>query len=148
MNYPVGKISGNVLGSPSRSFPRRARGTVLRDQPKRDAELLGRRELIDETQRILLRFSIKESAELQDTTERAVEMQRNGDSAISLLAAANMCRGSAKARALFAPLFGFTGHYTDPDFMEGLEKVMLGYLNQHIPEQIEQEQEPEAELPL
>jgi hypothetical protein len=101
--------------------------------------MLGRHDLIRETQQIMLQFSIKEGAALQDTTERAVESQRNGESAISLLAVANMCQGSAKARALFAPLFGFSGAYTDPDFMQFQERMMVEYLRQQLPEPAEEE---------
>ena len=132
MNYPLGKISGSPLPGNGVSFARRPRGSVIRENPHQGAQRLGRKELINSNQKILLNFSIKEAADLQDATERAVESQRNGDSSISLQAVANMCLGSAKARALFAPLFGFTGHYADPEFMEGLEKVMQGYLQQQM----------------
>lgn len=148
MNLQLGKIAGSVLHSNGGSFPRRSRGSVLRENPHQDVALprLGRKELIRETQKILLQFSIKEAADDQDTTERAVEAQRNGESSISLQAAANMCRSNARARALFAPLFGFTGHYADPDFMEGLEKVMRGYLNQQLPPDDEGDEEAHADL--
>lgn len=144
MNIQLGKNAESVLHHGVGSFPRRERGTVLRDQPNYGAKQLGRKELIRETQRIMLRFSIKEASHLQDTTERAVEQQRNGESAISLLAVANMCQGSPKARALFAPLFGFTGRYTDPEFMEWQEKMMQEYLHQQI-SQPEQDNEDEIE---
>lgn len=144
MSNPLGKSTGNYLGLNGGTFPRRERGSVVRENPHRTAtRRIGRKELIGETQKILLNFSIKEAAELQDATERAVESQRNGESSISLQAAANMCLSSAKARALFAPLFGFTGHYADPDFMEGLEKVMAGYLRQEMARQ----EEPEPDHP-
>jgi hypothetical protein len=148
MTNPLGKTSGTVLGFNGATFPRRERGSVVRENPHHATEArLGRKQLIRETQKIMLQFPIKEAAELQDTTERAVESQRNGESAVSLLAVANMCQASAKARALFAPLFGFTGHYTDPDFMEGLEKVMAGYLRQQMGQQPPAVAEPEQDLP-
>lgn len=138
----LGKTVESVLHHGAESFPRRDRGSLVRDQPNYGTKQLGRKELIRETQRIMLRFSIKEASHLQDTTERAVEQQRNGESAISLLAVANMCQGSAKARALFAPLLGFTGRYTDPEFMEWQEKMMQEYLRQQI---TAHDDEPEEE---
>lgn len=143
MNIQLGKVHGSILSQSGGSFPRRARGSVLRENPNHGARRLGRQELIRETQKVLLNFSVKEASHLQDTTERAVEQQRNGESAASLLAVANMCLGSAKARALFAPIFGFSGAYTDPDFMEWQEKMMLEYLRQQMP--AEEESEPELE---
>jgi len=143
VNLQLGRIHGNVLAPHGGSFPRRARGSVLRESPNHDARRIGRKELIRETQKVLLNFSVKEASHLQDTTERAVEQQRNGESAVSLLAVANMCQSSPKARALFAPLFGFSGAYTDPDFMEWQEKMMLEYLRQQTP--AEDEGEPELE---
>lgn len=142
----LGKTVESVLHHGTESFPRRERGSLVRDQPNHGTKQLGRKDLIKETQRIMLRFSIKEASHLQDTTDRAVEQQRNGESAISLLAVANMCQGSPKARALFAPLFGFTGSYTDPEFMEWQEKMMLEYLRQRTPQHFENENE-EADHP-
>lgn len=140
MNIQLGKISESVVQQGTESFPRRPRASVLRDNPNSAPKQLTRHGLIRETQKILLQFSIKEASHLQDTTERAVEQQRNGESAVSLRAVANMCQGSPKARALFAPLFGFTGRYTDPEFMEWQEKMMQEYLRQHMPEPAEDDE--------
>ena len=138
MNFPLGKIGGSPTRGGSESFPRRPRGGVLRDIPNQTGKHFGRHELIRETQKILLNFSIKEASHLQDTTERAVESQRNGESSVGLLAVANMCQASARARALFAPLFGFSGYYADPEFMEWQERMMTEYLRQQMPQPSEE----------
>lgn len=132
MRSSLGKNIGTVSASNHGSFAARAPGSSSGVYPKNTSGLgpLGRNDLIRVVQAIVLQFPIKEAAEHQDATTKAVESQRNGDSAMSLLAAANMCRSNVRARALFAPLFGFTGCYTDPDFMEGMEKLALGYLRQ------------------
>ncbi len=146
MNLQLGKTNASFLHDQHTSFARRERRSVVREIPHQ-AEKLGRKKLIRETQKILLNFSIKEASHLQDTTDRAVEQQRNGESSISLLAVANMCQASAKARALFAPLFGFTGAYTDPEFMQFQERMMVEYLRQQLPEpQEEPGEEPTADL--
>ena len=141
MNLQLGKIHETVLRHGGETFPRRSRGSVLRDNPNQGAKHFGRNELIRETQKIMLNFSVTEASYLQNTTERAVEQQRNGESAISLLAVRNMCTGSAKARALFAPLFGFSGAYTDPEFMQFQERMMVEYLRQQMPEPAEEDSE-------
>lgn len=89
-------------------------------------------QLVRETQDIVLRFPIKEMAEDQGATTRAVESQRNGESAMSLRAAVNMCRSNARARAMFARMIGIPGQCSDPDFMEGLEKVVDYYRRQQL----------------
>ena len=148
MNIPLGKIVGTHLRHGGETFARRGRGSDVRGNPNHDAlPKLRRHSLIKETQRIMLNFPIKEASLMQDTTERAVESQRNGESAISLLAVTNMCRepgpNGAKARALFAPLFGFGSHYSDPDFMEGLDRVMQGYLRQQFEAEVDIEDSAE-----
>lgn len=85
------------------------------------------RQAIRESQFIMLHFPIKKAAELQQATTRAVEAQRNGESAMSFRAAVNMARANPRARAMIGRLLGFTGQYADPDFMEGLEQV-VGYM--------------------
>lgn len=124
MNVPSGKISGSLLAHSGGSFPRRDRGRLLRENPNSATSLpnIGRKELISETQRIALMGSLKDVAEQQDTTERAVESQRNGESAMSLQAAVNMARHNPRARAEFARLFGIPGYFNDPDFMEAWER--------------------------
>lgn len=95
-------------------------------------EPLGRNDLIRSWQAIILPFSLKRAAEEQDTTRQAVENQRNGDSAASLLAAINMARANPRVRAQLGALMGFRGCYTDPDFMEGMEKLAQGYVRQQF----------------
>lgn len=85
-----------------------------------------------ETQLIVLQIPIKACAEAQQSTERAVESQRQGESAMSLRAAANLSRANSRARAGFARMFGFTGPCTDPDFMEGVDKIAEYYWRKQV----------------
>lgn len=132
MTTSLGKNHGTPSGLSRGSVAGRGAGSLPGKNPGNSSAPLGRNELIRQTQAILLQFPIKEAAHLQDATTKAVESQRNGDSAISLLAVAKMCQGSAKARALFAPLFGFTGAHTDPDFMQGMELLAHSYMRQQL----------------
>lgn len=134
MASSLGKNHGTFAARKAGTVSGQSAGSLPGINQKNSSGLpkLGRNELIRVTQGIVLQFPIKEMAELQDSTTKAVESQRNGDSAMSLLAAANCSRGNARARAMFARLFGFTGHHTDPDFMEGLEKMALGYMRQQM----------------
>lgn len=140
MNIPSGKIGGSLLSQQGGSFPRRDRGSVLRENPNRASGPIGRKELIRETQRISLMGSLKDVAEQQDTTERAVESQRNGESAMSLQAAVNMARNNPRARGEFARLFGIPGYFNDPDFMEAWERFGEFFMRQQV-----QEPEPTGE---
>lgn len=88
---------------------------------------LRKNQVKDASQSIVLMFPIKEAAAHQDATTAAVESQRNGDSAMSLHAAVNLSRGSVKARAEFAKLFGFPEHYSDPDFLAAWEGFVAFY---------------------
>ena len=134
MTFAEGKNTGTLAYIGRGTVPGRRAGSLPGTNPKNTSgdilPSLGRNELIREVQAIVLHFPIKQVAEEQDCTTKAVESQRSGDSAMSLLAAANMSRSNPRARAMFARLFGFTGHYTDPDFMEGMEKVFHAYLRQ------------------
>lgn len=134
MAASLGKNTGTLKGENRGSVPGQKAGSLLGKNPENTSDLprLGRNDLLKAVQSIVLHFPIKKAAELQDNTTKAVEGQRAGGSAMELLAAANMCRSSAKARALFAPLFGFSGAYTDPDFMEGMERLAMSYLRQQL----------------
>jgi hypothetical protein len=132
MAASLGKNHGTVSGLSRGSVSGQGPGSLPGKKPGNSSGPLGRHDLIRRTQAILLQFPLKEAAELQDATTKAVESQRNGDSAMSLLAVAKMCQGSAKARALFAPLFGFTGAHTDPDFMQGMEMLAHSYMRQQL----------------
>lgn len=134
MAASLGKNHGTLAGQTPGTFAGRGLGSLPGKNPCNSSAppKLGRNDLIKAVQAVLLQFPVKKVAEDQDTTTKAVECQRNGDSAMSLLACANMCRSNARARALLAPLFGFSGHYTDPDFMEGMEKMALGMLRQQF----------------
>ena len=109
-------------------------GSVLREKPRKTSEAtlpqIGRQDLIREVQGIVLQFSTKEMAQYQDSTERAVESQRNGESAMSLLAAANASRTNPRVRAMFARLFGITGPMADADFAEGYDRMMDFFIRQ------------------
>jgi hypothetical protein len=134
VNIPSGKFSGSPLAHGVGSFPRRDRGRVLRENPNHASSLpnIGRKELIRETQRIALLDSLKAVAEQQDTTERAVESQRNGESAMGLQAAVNMARNNPRARAEFAKLFGIPCYFNDPDFMEAWERFGEFFMRQQV----------------
>lgn len=137
MHHPSGKIGGSLLAQSGGSFPRRDRGRLLRETPKQTTHI-GRKELIRETQRIALMDSLKNVAEQQDTTERAVESQRNGESAMSLQAAVNMSNNNPRARAEFARLFGIPGYFNDPDFMEAWERFGEFFMRQQVASEAEQ----------
>lgn len=92
---------------------------------------LGRNDLIRAWQCTILRFPIKQCTAEQDATRQAVENQRNGDNAASLLAAVNQARANPRVRAELAKLIGIPGHYADPDFMEAWDNFMEFYARQH-----------------
>lgn len=79
--------------------------------------------VIKETQRIILRFPVRQVAEEQGATQRAVENQRNGESAISLRNMINWCRANPRVRAEFMRLMGCDGE-TDPDFVQGISLLV------------------------
>lgn len=134
MASSLGKNAGSVGGKIGRTYRGLNAGNLLGTHPQNSSGLakLSANDVTDAVQAIVLHFPIKEAARLQDNTTKAVERQRAGDNSMSLEAAANMCRGSARARALFAPLFGFTGDCTDPDFMEAQELLAKSYLRRQV----------------
>lgn len=119
-----GKTAGRVPASGRGSLP------VKNPQPAAKLPPLSTAELIRETQAIVLHFPIKEMADQQGAATRTVESQRNGESAISFRGAVNMCRANPRARAMVARLIGIPGQCSDPDFMEGLEKIVEYYIGQ------------------
>ncbi|HEX4302872.1 MAG TPA: hypothetical protein VHZ78_08760 [Rhizomicrobium sp.] len=80
-------------------------------------------ELIRETQLIVLEFGTERAAEEQGSTPRAIESQKNGESAIQTVRLINWARRNARVRAHVARLIGLTGPMTDPEFMEGMSQV-------------------------
>jgi hypothetical protein len=76
-------------------------------------------ELIRETQGIVLQFPTYQVAEEQGASPRAIENQRNGESAISLRNAINWARRNPRVRARFMYLMGCESE-TDPDFVQGI----------------------------
>lgn len=85
---------------------------------------LSTRELNRETQCLVLRFPTAQVAEEQGACMRAVESQKNGESGISTVKLINWARRNAVVRAEVARLIGMTGRVTDPEFMQGLTKVL------------------------
>lgn len=141
-HFAVGKNTGS-----SGAGKRRSPAEVGTQNNSSILPRLRRQELIRKTQAIVLPFSIKETAIEQDTTNKAVEQQRAGESAMSLLAAVNMSRSNPRARAMFAELFGFTGAVTDPDFMEFMSKGADWFARQNLhAEEIEEAAEGHADL--
>lgn len=130
----VGKNTGSVFRLAGGTDVRNRGGSSTGENPNNSSDTalpkLGRQALIREWQCIILPFSIKQSAEEQDATDRAVESQRNGESAASLLAAVNQARANPRVRADLARLIGVPGHYGDPDFMEAWELFMACYSRQ------------------
>ena len=129
MAASLGKNAGSLALPQAGTPPGQARGSVLGFNTRNTSALpkLRKREVLEASQAIVLQFPIKEAADLQDATTKAVESQRNGDSAMSLQAAINLARGSTKARAQFAKLFGFPEHYGDPDFLAAWEGFAAYY---------------------
>ena len=129
MAASLGKNPGSYAGLNAGNVPGGSPGSLPGKNPGNTSRLpqLGRNDLIREVQSIILQFPLKQVAEEQDATTKAVESQRSGDSAMSLLAAANFARSNVRARAMFMRLFGCSGRVTDPDFMEGVEKIAEFY---------------------
>jgi hypothetical protein len=130
MSFAVGKNSGIPSAQRHGSAAGHAAGNLTGKNSQNSSEPLPpltSRQALKESQAIVLQFPIKVAAELQQATTRAVESQRDGESAMSFRAAVNMARANPRARALIGRLLGFTGQYSDPDFMEGLEQV-VGYM--------------------
>lgn len=145
-NNPSGKFPGSVVPQ--------ERGRVVGKHPNNSSSIpalppISRKELIRETQSIVLQFHIKEMAHWQDCTDKAVESQRDGEAAMSLRAAVNAARSNPRVRAMLGRLLGFTGHYADPDFMEGWEKMAMSAIaRQHFAnDQGEQSEEFEDATP-
>lgn len=130
----MGKNNGTFSGLNRGTFPAQNSGNLPVGNAKNSSVLapLDRNELIDEWKAIILPLPIKRAAEEQVATTRAVESQRNGDSAASLLAAINQARANPRVRAQLGRLMGFTGCYTDPDFMEGMELIGQSYMREQF----------------
>lgn len=133
MAASLGKNTGTVVGIKPGTFAATGPGSLSGKNPGNSSVLppLGRHDLIRETQSMVLHFPIKLVAEQQDSTTKAVESQRNGDSAMSLLAAVNMARANPRARAMLAKLIGVPGHAGDPDFMEAWDRFLAFAVRQH-----------------
>lgn len=115
------------------SFPQGPRETVSGPVPRKCSSefakdstgALTTHQVIREVQIISLQFPTAQVAEEQGASPRAVENQRNGESALSLRNMINWCRANPRVRAQFIRLLGEQCLYsTDPDFMEGFVKVM------------------------
>jgi hypothetical protein len=123
----------NPLGKTHQSLLRDTRGTFGgHDGRKSTSQItkntsalrpLTRQELMRECQIIVLPIPIKEAAEQADTTPRAIENVRNGESGLSFLSVCNMARANPRVRGQVMKLLGCEGE-TDPDFVQGLSLLM------------------------
>jgi len=120
------KFAGNVLALGAGSL-------TAKNGKSASLEPLDSNQVAKACQLIVLEIPMKACAEQQGSTIRAVQSQRQGGSAMTLRGAANLSRRNARAKAHFARLFGFTGPCTDPDFMEGIEKVADYYWRKQQP---------------
>lgn len=130
---PLRRFSTGLPRSAPASVPEQARGTFVGqglrkssvEKAKDSSELppITNNELIRETQLIVLEFGTERAAEEQGSTPRAIESQKNGESAIQTVRLINWARRNARVRAHVARLIGLTGPMTDPDFMEGMSQV-------------------------
>lgn len=130
---PSRKFSTGLPRIAPASVPEQARGTFVGpglrkssvEKAKDSSELppITNNELIRETQLIVLEFGTERAAEEQGSTPRAIESQKNGESAIQTVRLINWARKNARVRAHVARLIGLTGAVTDPEFMEGAEMV-------------------------
>lgn len=134
MGFAVGKNTGTVVslqrGTDAGNQGGSSTGKLAQNSSDEALPKIGRQQLIREWQCAILPFPVKQSADEQDATDRAVESQRNGESACSLLAAVNQARANPRVRAALARLIGVPGHYGDPDFMEAWELFMACYARQ------------------
>lgn len=115
------------------TLARGARGTLPGTDAQKSSSLLAKhaslepmstRQVNRATQCIVLQFSTEQAAEEQGSCLRAVEQQKNGESGISTVKLINWARRNARVRAEVAALIGLSGRVTDPEFMEGLTKVL------------------------
>lgn len=139
MGASLGKIQSNVPVGTTGTFPASSDRSLLGKNANNSSDatlpVMGRNDLIRAWQGIILQFPLKQAAEEQDATRQAVEMQRNGDSAVSFLGAVNQARANPRVRAEIARLIGIPGHYGDPDFMEAWDRFMEFYARkqqQHV----------------
>jgi hypothetical protein len=135
----MGKQSGKI---PS-SLPGSLRETLHGSGARKPASLFANKssalpplstsELIRETQCIVLQFPTHQVAEEQGASPRAIENQRNGESAISLRNAINWARRNPRVRARFMYLMGCESE-TDPDFVQGISLLFNEFVRQRTSE--------------
>lgn len=134
MQSSLGKIRRSVVDGNGRTVlaPEATRvvGTDANSSSGQPLKPLGRNDLIREWQCVVLQMPLKQAAEEQDATRQAVEKQRNGDSAASLLAAVNQGRANPVVRAALARLIGLPSQWGNPDFMQALDHFMAFYAAQ------------------
>jgi hypothetical protein len=134
MSASLGKNLNSLRAESGKTVPaggaRRVVGENANNSSSQPLPALGRNDLIREWQGIVLQFPLKQAAEEQDATRQAVEKQRNGDSAASLLAAVNQARANPRVRAAVARLIGMPSQWGNPDFMQALDHFMAYYASQ------------------
>lgn len=84
---------------------------------------LRRSEFIREVQELATEVPLGQAMDEQNAVARTIENQRAGESGIQSLALLNWGRANPRVRARIARLIGLSGAVTDPDFMEGAEKL-------------------------
>lgn len=126
------KFSNGLPRRAPETVPEQARGSFVGEGARKSSVgnaketsllPLTNNELIRETQLIVLEVGSARAAEEQGSTPRAIESQRNGESAIQTVRLINWARRNVRVRAHVARLIGLTGAMTDPDFMEGISQV-------------------------
>ena len=90
-------------------------------------------DVIRETQCIVLKYGTARAAEEQGASPRAIENQKNGESAISLRNMLNWCRVNPRVRAEFMALMGCDCE-TDPDFVQGISLLMNKFVRERTSE--------------
>ena len=102
-------------------------------------------QLRNETQCIVLKYRTDATAFEQGTTSRAVEKQKNGESALSLLAVVNWCRANPRVRAEFMRLMGCSDGETDPDFHQALHLLINKFTREQTSDEaVEVGEKPEC----
>ena len=129
MTASLAKNPGNVVARMGGTQGSHHGGSFLPEKGKMSSSdvvlpPMGRHELIRSWQTVILKFPIKQSAEEQDVTTKAIQGQRNGDNAPEFLSVVNQARTNAAVRAEVARLIGVPGHYSDPAFMEAWDGFM------------------------
>lgn len=88
--------------------------------------------LTKELRGIVLQFRTQEVVDHTQSSLRAIENVRNGESGMSLKAFVNMCRSSPKARTLAGPLLGY-GDESDPNVVQAISVLLNALVHEPAP---------------